>query len=400
MREIPNIELHDVKGYAKPLANGWDTVKETFDVIISERLVESLEMAKREARGENKDGVVIQFGGEEMMLRPYGTKSAIFVLENDDFRIFMRSPKMHWPVSIEYSAAGLWEYGLHALRERAINALVKECPPKCARELVNDIALWQRVSVAHYAFDFHSEEFSRDMTPAIFSGIVCPAPVKKSVNFSMDCSAHGRGVTLETLTIGKKDTLQVQIYNKGQEITDISGKDWMFKVWAQSGYVVPKDKNGKAKPKDVWRLECRFGSNFLKDRAILTIDDLLENLSALVTEAIFTRRLTVESVTDKNRWRWALHPLFVSAYKQTDGLVEMLPLGRVQTESIEAKKDRIKKAIAGNVRALTVLDVGDMDELDAWQFVIEAYQLLLDDPDGDKKTERAQMRYHFVREAA
>lgn len=401
MRAIPTVSLCEIESYAKSLAKGWDTVKETFNVRFPERFFEQLRETREVAHDDtNSAGAIIQFGGEKMRLSPYGTRSALFVLMNDDFTLFFRSPKMEWAVSVEYSAAGLWEYGLEALRERALKAILREGRPYpysgSKSSDLNDPRTWQRVSIAHFAFDFYSEEFTRAMTPAILESIVCPAPVKKAEDFSIKGQAWGKGSKLETITIGRKNNLQVQIYDKGKEITEASGKTWMFDVWKQSGYEPPVDK----KAKDVWRFEIRFGADFLRDRGILTIFDLHDQLAALLTEAIFTRRLTVQSVTDRNRWRWPLHPLFVAAYREIGSKTIMVPLGRQQTESDKAKADRLKKTIAGNLRALTILSVGDMDEESARRYVDEAYDYMVSDPDRDKKNERAVVRYYFVKEAA
>lgn len=392
MREIPNIPLAEIEGYAHAIARGWDTIKETFDLYVSEKLFEKLDAHKKAAREASHGGVEISFGGETLKLSEYGTRSALYVLGNDDFTIFMRSPKMPWCVSVEYRSAGLWEYGFEALRERALKCLLSECPPRGNEKEQNDPKNWQRVSIAHFAFDFYSPEFTKDMTGAIYSSVICPSAVKKRENF--EC--WGSGNKLETLTIGKKDSLQVQIYNKGKEITDISGKEWMFKIWERAGYCPSDDK----KAKDVWRIELRFGANFLRNRGILTIFDLYDVLPALLTEGLFTRRITVESVTDKNRWRWPLHPLYVAAYRQIgENVTEMIPLGRVLTQSDKARIHNAKQAIAGYLRSLTVLSVGDMDEGSAKILIDDIYALMLADPDNEAKAEKARLRYLYVREA-
>lgn len=408
-REIPSIKLAEIEGYAENLACGWDTIKETFNMKFPDRLFDQLLQCRNDGYEQvgDKVDVMVLFGGETMKLSPYGTKSALYVLGNDDFTIFLRSPKMEWAVSVEYRAAGLWEYGLDALRERVLKCLLAEGKPviysNSLSSDINDPKNWQRVTVAHYAFDFYSPEFSKDMeNPDILSRIVCHSATKKMVNFCEEATftvggmAFGSGVKYETITVGKKDSLQVQVYNKGKEITDVSGKDWMFKVWEQKGYFPPEDK----KAKDVWRLELRFAAKFLKNRGILTIYDLFDGLTALMTEAIFTRRLTVACVTDSNRWRWPLHPLFVAAYREIGSQKVMLPLGRQQTESDKAKAERILANIAGNLRAITILSIGDMDDLTAWGFVEKAYEILLSDPDGESKNERVRTKYFFEKEAA
>ena len=400
MRTIPDIKLNEIEGYAKVLARGFDTVKETFNVQIPEALMERLQIERNEAheKFDGAEGLLVKFGDEEMKLSPYGTKSALFVLGNDDFTIFIRSPKMEWCVSVEYRAAGLWEYGLEKLRERALKCLFKEVRPIVHKGCLYDLSdprSHQRISIVHFAFDFHSPAFTKEMKPSIMEQIFCPSATKKSVQ-GTEYSAYGKGTELETLTIGKKNNLQVQVYNKGKEITDTSGKTWMYDLWARAGYA-PND--GKAQ--DVWRLEIRFGSEFLKNRGILTIFDVHEELPALITEALFTRRLSEKSTGDSNRWRWPMHALWVAAYKELgEGYPFMLPLGRKCTLSDEARAECLKKSIAGNLRSLSVLKVGDLDELTAINIIVECYDIMRHDPDGKRKTERAINRYFFAKEAA
>lgn len=402
MRKLPNIKLKEIDGYAKLLARGFDTVKETFNMNIPESLIERLEGQKKLAaeKFDGQEGGMVAFGGEVLKLSPYGTRSALYVLGNDDFTIFLRSPKMEWCVSVEYRAAGLWEYGLETLRKRVLDCLFLEMRPQAHRGSVyniSDARSWQRVSKIDYAFDFYSPNFTAEMTPAIMERLFCPSKTKKDVDGEVKFKAYGKGVELETLTIGKKNNLQVQIYNKGKEITDTNGKSWMYALWAREGYKLPSD--GKAK--DVWRLEIRFGSEFLKNRGILTLQDAYHLLPALITEAIFTRRLTDVNLGDSNRSRWPMNPLWVAAYKSlADGVLCMLPMGRQTTLSDSARAEKLKKSIAGNIRSLAVLTDGDLDEGTAERLTYECYEIMLSDPAGHKKTEKAINRYFFTKEAA
>lgn len=96
----------------------------------------------------------------------------------------------------------------------------------------------------------------------------------------------------ETLQIGySRPNLAIQVYDKGQEITDISGKTWMYKVWEREGYYPPE----KERAKDIWRVEIRFGKDFIKNRGFLTFDDMEAHLAELLAEALITRRLVRRS---------------------------------------------------------------------------------------------------------
>lgn len=400
MRTIPDIKLREIEGYAKVLARGFDTVKETFNMQVPDSLIERLDAEKKRlSEDENSAGDIITFGDEQLKLSPYGTRSALYVLGNDDFTIFLRSPKMEWCVSVEYRSAGLWEYGLEKLRDRALKCLFKEMKPIPHKDCVyglDDARSWQRVSIIHWAFDFYSPEFSKEMRPAILEQIFCPSATKKSGQ-GIEYGAFGKGNSLETLTIGKKNNLQVQVYNKGKEIKDTNGKTWMFDLWARSGWQLPDDGHAV----DVWRLEFRYGSEFLKNRGLLTLDEALEELPAILTEGIFTRRLSDKVASDSNRSRWPMHALWVAAYKEIgEGYPFMLPLGKQSTTTIEAKAAALKKTTAGNLRALAIMTCGDVDDLTAINLIAECYDMMKYDPDGKRKTDRCITRYFFANEAA
>ena len=67
---------------------------------------------------------------------------------------------------------------------------------------------------------------------------------------------------VETFTIGSKRGLQIQVYDKGLEITEVSGKEWMLDIWHKVEAEIDH------RPKDVWRLEVRMGREFLKERNV------------------------------------------------------------------------------------------------------------------------------------
>lgn len=386
-RPIPQISLSPVEeGYAVLLAEGWDTIAETYNMSVSEALQERLEAARLEAealdlRHENTPRA-FPFGGETLQIYPRRPGRGLWVLACDDFQITFRSPAMEWAITVRYSSAGLWEWGWWPLRNRVLALFFQDCSSRGSD--------WTRISEAHWCWDFHSPAFSEEFRPRIVENVVCHSSTKKS--FMVEVWARGsRG---ETLTIGKKGYLQVQVYDKGQEITDASGKTWMFGLWERSGWRPPED--GRAK--DVWRLEVRMYGDFLKDRGVPDAAQLELGLLELLTEALVTRRLTSPS-GDRNRWRWPMHPLWVLAWRAAGGLAEMRPLGRQVTEAGDAIMQQMIAGIAGTARAACVLRVGDWDPIVAEQIIRAALTRAKNDPAGKKKVEKLEERYRYVAEA-
>jgi len=374
------------------LAQGWDTVAETYDLQIPDQLQVQLEAARTEAElidDQNAPPHTIVFGGEEIQINPRRPKRGKWSMANDDFQITIRSPKMDWCVTVRYSAAGLWEYGLEALRERAVGMLLKEC-----RQKGPDFA---RISEAHWAFDFYAPSFTNQMVPGILADVICHSSTKKNNETKLKPVAAGewgRADYVETLDIGKGGALHIQVYDKGKEITEASGKVWMCSLWERAGWQAEEE----GRIRDVWRLEIRMKKEFLRGRGILRLDEMKAGLAELLAEALCTRRLTVPN-DDQNRARWPLHPLWTAAYQATPEAREMLPLGKQITEAGDALRDRLVANVAGNLRTAVVLQVGAYDPADARTILNEALEHLEADPAHNRKEAKAQEVYKYVNAA-
>lgn len=388
-RKIPKIPLSPpAPGYCTLLVHGWDSYQEAADLTPTDDFVQCIEAAKQAADAldpRTGGAVPFQLGQELVQVRATGAKGGVkWVAGNDDLLFLFRSPAAGWCVSIRYLSGGLWEYGLDALRARAHEALFHAgFRPKASGE-------WPVVvSRADYAFDFHSSAFSEEMVPRLLEQVVCHSSLKARATLTPEklskLSTWSRGGMLQTIDIGSKSGLQVSIYNKSQEITEASGKTWMYELW---GGVVDH----------VWRLEFRFGGDYLRDRSLRCHEELVAALPSMIGEAVFTRRLTVPISGDTRRRRWALHPLWTAAFLAR-GEANMPPLGRYVTGRRTALLNQQARQIAGSLRSASVLATGGFDP-DAMRSVVAlAYRLIDDDDLHQQKIERARERYRFVDEA-
>lgn len=391
-RTVPQVKTTDWKGFATFLGAGFDTLVESFDMVQTDEARDRFEQAKLAAQMRSKSGsevVTMNFGGEALQVSSHGGRGAIFIASCPDFVIDLRSPSMDFNITVRYSAAGIWQYGVAQMRERVHKMLLNEFHPKDegGRE-------WVKISSAHICFDFYSPRFTGEMTPEIISRMVCHSSSKKHINFKIEGSAWGRAGYLETVTMGNKKSVEVQVYDKGKEITEISGKEWMVKAWEREGYYPPEDK----KFKDIWRLELRFGKEFLKDRNINSFDDFTRSLDKIAAEALYTKRLTVQQgkrkkrLGDSNLRRRPLHPLWSCALASAGSAVRMLPIGRQITMSGEAYCEMLDKQAAGIVRARTVAAIGAADDTDMGNAVWNVWKVAMADPKRDEKEERAKER--------
>lgn len=385
LRALPKVKFAEPSpNYCKLVAHGWDTFTETYNCTIPAAKQEWL--AEFRDKAEKGEGVVaLQLGDETLQMLPHGGKGGVrWILQNDDFSISIRSPKLPWPLTVRYSAGGLWGHGLRALQDRVYHALRAEFHPGDDQNV--------RVGACHYAFDFHSPAFTAEMRPRIAEQIVCHSSAKNNMTVAVPAQLIGTSARTQTLTMGGKAGLQVQVYDKTTEITEASGKTWMIDLWLENGAEFPDGDIA-----DVWRLELRFGGEFLKERGILYPREIERFLPELITEAIVTRRLT-EPSNDSNRWRWPVHPLWTAAYRQR-AADAMRPLGRRLTMTREALITQAKAQLAGGLRSLTVLtDVEGFDNDTAESLALQLPEIINADPNHAAKVDKAAERYRFVDE--
>ena len=140
-----------------------------------------------------------------------------------------------------------------------------------------------------------------------------------------------------------------------------------------------------------------FQGETLKNRNIRRPHELEANLRKLVTEALFTRRLS-EPTNDSNRWRWPMHPIWSEAYRSC-GAAAMLPVGRKVTGRRVALVDRAEKQIRGAIRSATVLAFGDYDDAKARALAQRAHAGVMLDRRHNEKVRVATDRYSNVDKA-
>ena len=390
MRKVPNVPLSCCPPeYARFLCEGFDSVQEAFRLIPSVEFVELLDATQRAARelADNLEGTVeLDLAGERFKAHATGARGGFrWRLSNDDFLLFIGSPKREWTISCRYLSAGLWEHGPATLRERAFAAL----RPYTMQKEPDAV----RISRADWCFDFWSPPLTEQLRPGISEHVVAHSSVKKSEHMSV-IETVAVGGKAQTLTIGSKSGLQVQLYDKSREIDEASGKTWFWPIWVAGldGEWVWEDK-----PRDVWRLECRFSGDFLKERNVRRPHEFEHALPDLIAEALYMRRLTVPNADSNNR-RWPMHPVWSEAYR-IRGTKQMLPIGRKVTGLRNVLTEQAIAQLAGAARSASVLATGDYDESKVVSLMKAAQERIARDPAHARKVEAARNRYSDVDEA-
>jgi hypothetical protein len=386
MRNRPKIELLPCPpSYARLCAQGWDSIQEAHALIPSPSFAEFLKAAQEEARAidESRGLVLREIGGEQYKVHALGAKRFRYRFGNDDFFILIANGNGDWNISIRYSPAGLCEHGWDALQKRALRVL----RPLTIQTLRDSV----RVSRADWFFDFYTPDFVEEMQFGIAANAVCHSSVKKFET----TQTIGVGQCAQTLTLGSRASLQNTLYDKTREIVEASGKDWLYGVWAAG---LDGEWPWRGIPRDVIRLEVRMFCEFLKQRNCRRPPEVQQNREALLTEALYTRRLVVPQENDTNRRRWPIHPLFSEAIRHS-GTPDMLPLGRKVTGVRNVLFDRLQKQIAGTIRSALVLENGEYTSERADKIAKETLTRITEDPKHYQKLLAARDRYFGVDEA-
>lgn len=395
VRRPPGIELTMPEaGYATFLCANIDWWQEALNMLVPTALYEAMAEAKAHAiELDDRRQAVTPFvlGGERFEMQAVGSRGKEYLLSNDDIRIEFGSPNIEWSITWRATAAALWEYGIHDLRERVYSLLGNaSVRPRRLDER------WVSLTRVDYAFDFWSPAFTKEMRPELVRSLVSPAEVKWRADMWGRSAKPTDGIVrAQTLTFGSKKGCQVQIYDKTAEIVEASGKEWMLEIWGERGGYWPTEK-----PADVWRLEVRMAGDWLKSRTGKDPMRFFEHQEQLIADALFNRRLTVEKPGDSNRWRHPLHPLYSLAIMEIDNPQEFVPVGHKVTKRRDELLHMLTANAAGTIRSALVLQNGGaIDEKMAEELAAKIVTRIFEDKAHSEKIEKAENRYELVEEA-
>lgn len=406
MKTAPTINFIENEGYATLAAQGIDTFKEVYKLKINKKTLSMLDEAKaiaEEKASRKAEPFTITFGGEQFQINPHGAKGGYsWVVKNDIFNIsILKGDRFN--VVCRYSSAGLWQYGIIELRERLLKLLRNEGELIIDEAILNEDGKFQRiergfsrVSELHYCFDFLAPEFDNEIRPEMLHDFVCKSGVKKSINGKMeiDVSLYMKAVKVQTITLGSKDNLQLQIYNKTDEIKEKSEKRWMFDVWENNGITIDRETSPK-----IWRVEVRFGKTYLKNRDqydTRIFECLMAQLEELINTAYRDRRLTRPNWNDRNRERWPVHPLFTAVRDAIKDPQDIIPIGRLYVQTRDEANEKSRKGIAGYFLTWGVTQRDDFNEDHAREQFEEVLEQIKSDKELQKKIEQRQERYKFI----
>ncbi len=156
---------------------------------------------------------------------------------------------------------------------------------------------------------------------------------------------------LRQLSAGRSNHIRVSLYNKSKDVAS-KGKDWQIALWRRSG--------GYDATQKVYRLEYQMGSEFLRERAVDTLDDCIKKLPALWAYALGWFSLRVPSADDTNRSRWMESPVWLGLRLFLTGGEGPVAPRVTQQEQVVMRVKRSEDAAIGHLTSLMWLH-GDKD---------------------------------------
>lgn len=261
----------------------------------------------------------IKLGSEEFLLASHGTASGYsFLLENEVFSVQLGEfvkPNFF----VKFKSIALWHHGAFALHERFM---------KWATSIGMQPYQKERISRVDFAFDYFFPEIDFDED--------------NFVSQSRKDNQHRKNGKIQTLKFGT-DQVVLRIYNKTDEIEEVSHKTWLYPIWGT-------DQN-------VWRIEWQVRKEMLHHMDIMTFDCLKDSQGDLLRELVKRHTTLRIKSTDTNRSRWAMHPLWLDLI---DRVNEMQGLGIVRSLDekaiLEERLRRIAVSIYGYLKRIAAID--------------------------------------------
>jgi hypothetical protein len=335
------------------LHQGLDTLVLNVYGLLREDAAECLAMAKEEAQASPSgefNSPLPPFDGVTPRMQSHGIKYYEWLLLSRDVTVAVARPsRSRRPVAVvRVSSECLWRLG-------GGGAVAARLAAVYLVELFDGVPVVQ-VSRADMATDYQGH------LPLMADrrGIVKRARVLRE-HFVSDQDGlewHTINDEAQSFSAGRSVTIRISNYDKTDEIKK-SGKEWFIDLWERhKGYV-------SGKP--VRRNEFQLGREFLHERGIETVQDLLDGLSGLWAYAMgwFSFR-TVNESDLAHRSRWPLAPWWVAL--SSWGASDAEPLPRVKV--VRPTFHRLAQGCMGYITSVMVV-AGCLDPYEAVSEVVK-----------------------------
>jgi hypothetical protein len=228
-------------------------------------------MAQEEAK--ELDGLALAplppFLGEGLMMRAYGGGTFKFLMGNGDVTVKVRKADHSANMAaaqVEVTAACLHRLG----GVEAVRAVRDWCRSWAGHSVlqVSEIDLAVDVQGWHPTFaDFYGQK-----------AFVCPVSRPALIPYDEDHIGYVRfGTGGASGSRSGQAPIQVTMYDKTEEIR-VHDKGWFVPLWSRSPLYVPDER--------VTRVECRYRREWLKERRLDTIEQVLAKLNSIWCEGL------------------------------------------------------------------------------------------------------------------
>jgi len=201
---------------------------------------------------------------------------------------------------------------------------------------------------------------------------------------------------IETVTIGGRANRQLCVYNKKAEQKSKRRSDW-FEYWGEEKEDCP----------NIWRVEYRFGRDFLRDWNIRTVSELSHAYGRLVEDSLMRIRYAIPSA-DSNHSRWKNHPFWEAVISAFSDMILTCELdgferGKITKAVREDFKNTYSAQMCGLAAGLAhVLDFENIEDIGEKLPSIISQMIaehLKYKPDRfEQSLKKAKTRMHFLRE--
>ena len=337
------------------LHRGFDRLELGYKQKISQGMFERLK-ARRQIAEDSGEDIDFETARFEFWLSPCGVRGGYqFELKLAEVDV---SVQLAGPTSRTYHGVKVI-LGARGLATRGIEAMLE-----ILNDVFTDLNLPIRGSAASILrLDICTDILAPDLHPEQYQFVLHSQSTKDSYStYDNSIAERARGNVTETITIGRTPGRQVTIYNKSLEVQR-NPQPYVLSIWSARLRELGRSLRDfdDLKSFNVWRIELRAGSRYLKENSdIAGLSDLFVELPNFVSKALEQVKLTVPSPRDRNRHRWPNHPIWDLARAE---LLECLsgPLTKVaghgqEAHFLERKKQFLLRQILGCTASLMVMD--------------------------------------------
>lgn len=276
---------NSISGEIKVLRFGVDSLYVSYPGELYPHVDQRLRELKAQAQSERADvqaGAQYVVGNHLFEVKDKGSSFFNYVLEDNAFRISLSRPGKAVPMAYVKLSAEYLTHKTPAEAEEALRVVLSELGQLEERANVSRIDLFVDF-VSHQDM----EAWKRDAWVTHGS----------SVNaYAVDNQFTGWAIGLGGVVAGR-------LYNKLLEIIK-SNKGYLVPLWRASGWHIDEP---------IWRLEFEFKRQFLTQKGLIKLHEVLANLNGLwdyaTTEWL---KLTIPNTEDETRSRWPIHPMWAN----------------------------------------------------------------------------------------